>query len=127
MRVNTGGAVFVQLENIVGRDALAHFHAGAANRHAGNGEAYGTCGFFSKEFFDQTGGNMAFKNKSVGAYAGMTGLMLRRYTQLFFNPVQIFRMVNDGAKAIVINVGDPIFAAAAGGAFVDIQHYSVGG
>ena len=65
------GAIFIEQQHVVGVFAVAHFHAGGACGHAGNGEAFAFGAFF-QQAVHVAGGDMAFNGVAVdkGRMAG---------------------------------------------------------
>ena len=65
---------------------------------------------------------MAFEHVSSGRNGRMARLLFGWYSLLRFQRVQVGRVMGAGEKAMLLEVPDPHFAAAATGALVDIEN-----
>lgn len=116
-----GVAIFMNEQHLVGVEAISHFHARTADRHAGNRQADGACWRFCKISMDELRRDVAFENEALFGNTRVAGLMLRRDAMSGFLCTEVVGMVNRHCKGLIIQMRDPVLATAAGGTFENIQ------
>lgn len=105
--------VCLEKQNIVGLELVSQFHAGAAQRHSGNGEPKRIFRFLVQKALDQIGRDMTLEHEPLSRNCGVTGLVLWGYAALQFFSVEIRWMTDLSHESAFGDMIDPQGAAAA--------------